>query len=149
MSEHHAAVEWSRRTAGFGLKDYNRDHQVRFKDGVYAVPGDTTPAFLGQGDGADPEALYAAAMASCHMLTFLALAARQGIVVDAYADAPTAFLERDTSGKTWVTRVVLKPRVTFAEPVAPETLARLHELAHRGCYLAQSVNTKITVVPQG
>jgi organic hydroperoxide reductase OsmC/OhrA len=149
MSEHRAAVEWRRETPGFEVREYNRAHTLRFKDGAYAVPGDTTPAFAGQGDGADPEALYAASMAACHMLTFLALAARQGIVVDAYADAPSAFLERDATGKTWVTRVVLKPRISFAGEVAPETLAQLHARAHRGCFLAQSVKTEITVEPQG
>jgi organic hydroperoxide reductase OsmC/OhrA len=148
MSEHRAAVEWTRTTPGFGLEEYNRAHTVRFKDGSLAVAGDTIPAYYGRGAGADPEELYAAAMAACHMLTFLAVAARRGIVVDAYADAPVAFLERDDTGKTWVTRVVLKPRVVFAGEVAPETLAQLHERAHRGCFLANSVKTEISVEPQ-
>jgi organic hydroperoxide reductase OsmC/OhrA len=148
MSEHRAAIEWARATPGFGLREYNRSHLVRFQDGAHAVAGDAIADYFGGGDGADPEALFAAALAACHMLTFLAVASRQGIVVDAYADAPSAFLEKDASGRTAVTRVVLKPRVTFAGEVTAARLAQLHELAHRGCFLTGSVKTEVTVEPQ-
>jgi organic hydroperoxide reductase OsmC/OhrA len=149
MSEHRAAVEWTRATAGFGYREFNRSHVVRFKDGEHAVPGDAIADFFGGGEGADPEALFAAAMAACHMLTFLAIAARQGVVVDAYSDEPTAFLEKDATGRMAVTRVALRPRVSFAVAVAPEKLAQLHDLAHRNCFLTNSVKTAVTVEPPG
>ena len=142
-------MEWTRASPGFGYREFNRSHVVRFKDGEYAVAGDAIADFFGGGDGADPEALFAASMAACHMLTFLAIASRQGIVVDAYADEPTAILEKDGAGRMAVTHVVLRPRVTFAGEVAAQKLAQLHDLAHRGCFLSNSVKSEITVEPPG
>ncbi len=149
MSEHCAAVEWTRASPGFGYREFNRSHIVRFNDGEHAVPGDAIADFFGGGEGADPEALFAAAMAACHMLTFLAVASRQGIVVDAYADEPVAVLEKGADGKMAVTRVVLKPRVAFAGEVAPAKLAQLHDLAHRNCFLTHSVKSEISIEPPG
>ncbi|HWF78904.1 MAG TPA: OsmC family protein [Caulobacteraceae bacterium] len=148
MSEHRATVEWTRKTPGFGYREFNRSHIVRFKDGEHAVAGDAIADFFGEGDGADPEAMFAAAMAACHMLTFLAVASNQGVVVDAYLDEPTAILEKDASGKTAVTSVVLRPKVTFAAAVSPEMLDKLHQRAHRGCFLTNSVKSEISIEPQ-
>jgi len=146
VSEHRAAVEWTRSTPGFGYDEFNRSHLVRF--GEHEAPGDTIADFFGRGEGADPEALFAASLAACHMLTFLAVASRQRIVVDSYADEPAAFLEKNAAGRLALARVVLKPRVRFAAEVAPAKLAQLHALAHRNCFVAHAVKAEVVIEPQ-
>jgi organic hydroperoxide reductase OsmC/OhrA len=147
VSEHRAAVAWRRTTSGFGYDDFNREHEVAFEDGV-AVAGDAAADYGGQGAGIDPEALFAASLAACHMLSFLAVAARMRIVVDAYADEAVATVAKDAEGRLAVTRVALRPRVTFAGEVAARKRAQLHELAHRNCFGANAVKAEIVIEPQ-
>jgi organic hydroperoxide reductase OsmC/OhrA len=145
MSEHPAKVSWSRGGREFTYDTYSRDHTWKFDGGV-ELAASAAPTYLGNPALVDPEEAYVAAVASCHMLTFLAIAARRRFVVDAYEDSATGFMEKNEAGKLAVTRVTLRPAVRFAEktPTAEE-LARLHELAHENCFIANSVRTQITV----
>jgi organic hydroperoxide reductase OsmC/OhrA len=81
------------------------------------------------------------------MLTFLAVAARKQFVVDSYHDDATGILEKNAEGKLAVTRVTLRPKITFSGEKKPtaEELKILHDQAHRGCFIANSVTTKVTV----
>ena len=145
MSEHHATVEWERGAAEFEYRSYSRDHTWTFEGGV-RVGASSSPEYLGSRNRVDPEKAYVAALASCHMLTFLAIAARKRLVVDRYEDAAVGFLERNADGKLAVTRVVLRPRVSFGgRPPSPEGLEKIHALAHKECFIANSVRTSVTV----
>jgi organic hydroperoxide reductase OsmC/OhrA len=147
VTEHRASVVWRRETPGFDYDGFDRRHQLAFQDGGAALAGDAAQDYGGRGEGADPEQLFAASLGACHMLAFLAVAARMRIVVDAYADAPVATVGKDAQGRLAVTRVVLKPRVTFAAQVAPEKLAQLHDLAHRNCFVSNAVTAPVIVEP--
>ncbi|MBV9541845.1 MAG: OsmC family protein, partial [Alphaproteobacteria bacterium] len=114
MSEHHGSVHWRRTSSDFTYDSYNRAHAVTFKDGAIVLPGSANPMFRGDADRVDPEETYVASLAACHMLTFLAICARKRLTVDRYEDDAVGFLEKDSSGKLWVARVVLRPRVSFA-----------------------------------
>jgi organic hydroperoxide reductase OsmC/OhrA len=150
VSEHRAEVSWRREGGAFDYDNFDRRHRIGFDDGRVVLAGDAAADYGGRGGaGADPEALFAASLAACHMLSFLAVAARMRIVVEAYADAPSAFVENDNEGRLAVTRVVLKPRVTFAGEVAPARLAQLHELAHRNCFVARAVKADVVIEPDG
>jgi organic hydroperoxide reductase OsmC/OhrA len=95
----------------------------------------------------DPEEALIAAASSCHMLWFLAIAAKRGHVVDSYIDDAVGFLGTQQSGKTGFTRITLHPNIEFArgrEPTQAE-LASMHEEAHRNCYIANSLNCDIEV----
>jgi organic hydroperoxide reductase OsmC/OhrA len=81
MSEHKATINWERNGADFGYKNYSRDHVWRFENGV-ETPASAAPAYLGNPQRVDPESAFVAALSSCHMLTFLALASNKGFVVD-------------------------------------------------------------------
>ncbi len=148
MSEHRVTVAWRRTSASFDYEAYNRDHSWSFDAGIQ-VRASAAPAYRGDLDCVDPEEAYVAALSSCHMLTFLAIASRKRLIVDAYEDNATGFLEKNANGKLAVTRVVLRPRVRFSGSSAPsrDELARLHEQAHQGCIIANSVLTTVTVEP--
>ena len=118
MSEHKASIVWARNGADFGYKNYPRDHVWRFPNGV-EVPGSAAPAYLGNPQRVDPEAAFVAALSSCHMLTFLALASNKGFVVDSYEDAAVGHLEKNAGGKLAITRVELHPKIVYSGAKQP------------------------------
>lgn len=146
MSEHRVDVVWRRESAGFGYDEYNRAHEWRF-EGEHVVLASAAPAFRGDPGRVDPEAAFAASLSSCHMLTFLALAARKRLVVDSYEDSATAYLEKGENGRLRVTRVVLRPRVVFGGDGAPgpAEIDRMHHRSHDECFIANSVTTEVVV----
>jgi len=148
MSEHKAAIIWARNGADFSYKTYSRDHVWRFDNGV-ETPASAAPAYLGNPQRVDPESAFVAAMSSCHMLTFLALASYKGFVVDNYDDNAVGFLEKNADGKLAVTRVELRPRILFSGDKQPTQadLDWLHEKAHKECFIANSVTTEVNVAP--
>jgi organic hydroperoxide reductase OsmC/OhrA len=145
MSTHRATVTWTRTTRDFTYEGYSRDHAVTLGSGEPARWSGAAD-FRGNGALSNPEDALVAALSSCHMLTFLAICARKGIVVDAYEDAAEGVLEKNGDGRLAVTRVVLRPRVTFGG-TAPDAAAldALHHSAHAGCFIASSVKTDVRV----
>ncbi|NUN67533.1 OsmC family protein [Pseudanabaena biceps] len=149
MTLHVAEIAWTRGDAAFLDHGYSRAHVWRF-DGGAEVPASSAPTSvappLSDPTAVDPEEALAAAVGSCHMLFFLALAAKAGFVIDAYADRPEALLERDDRGRMSVTRIILRPQIVWiGEAPGAETLAGLHEQAHRLCYIANSLRGEVVV----
>ncbi len=145
MTEHRATVHWKRQTAGFGLKEYNRNHTWKFVGG-HVVQASAAPKFQGDPALVDPEEAFVASLSSCHMLTFLALASRDGFVVDDYEDDAVGFMERNEQKRVAITRVRLSPKITWSgEAPSPEKLEELHENAHKHCFIANSVTTRVEV----
>ena len=146
MSEHKVTLEWKRESEGFSYETYNRDHVVIFEGGV-RVPASAAPAYRGNPAHVNPEEALVAALSSCHMLTFLAVAAKKQFVVDRYTDQAVGFLEKNQKGKLAITRVVLRPQIVFGGTPAPtpEQIAALHERAHSECFIANSVTTDVMV----
>jgi organic hydroperoxide reductase OsmC/OhrA len=146
MSEHKATVKWSRDGRDFTYKTYSRDH-VWIANGN-EIPASAAAAYLGSPDRVDPEAALVAALSSCHMLTFLALAANKGFVVESYEDDAVGHLDKNAAGKLAITRVELHPRIAYGgskQPTAAD-LDWLHDKAHRECFIANSVTTDVRVV---
>ena len=144
MSEHRAKVQWQR-SGEFRYETYSRAHTLQF-DGV-AAPGNAAPANIPSTvpprPGVDPEQAFVAALSSCHMLWFLHLACQKKWMVERYVDEAVGVLD-----KTWVSRVTLRPKVTFSgrQPSA-EDLRALHHAAHENCYIANSVKTEVLIEP--
>jgi len=147
MSEHRATVHWARNGEAFTYETYPRRHRWRFGGGV-ELEGSSAPEYLGDAKLPNPEEALVMALSSCHMLTFLAVAARRRLTVESYDDDAVGHMEKNVEGRIAVTRVELRPRVRFSG-AAPsrEELVKLHEQAHRGCFIANSVKTEVTVTP--
>src|SRR5215469_14577743 len=150
MSQHHAALRWERTSADFTYETYNRAHEVLFKSGAIVLPSSSAPEFRGDAERVDPEEAYVASLSSCHMLTFLAICARKRLIPDSYDDEASGWLEKSENGKLWMSRVVLRPRVRFADgtEVSETQLTALHHQAHADCFIANSVKTDVSVEPR-
>lgn len=146
MSEHVVDVSWSRGGREFTYQTYSRDHEWRFDGGV-TVPGSAAPAYLGSDTGAvDPEEAFVASLSSCHMLTFLAIAAKKRLVVDSYVDHAVGEMAKNEAGRLAITKVTLHPVITFAGETPDEAaLERMHHLSHEQCFIANSVTTEVVV----
>jgi len=150
MSRHVATVSWTRDGARFTDKRYNRGHLWRFDGGV-EVPGSSSPHSVplpySRADAVDPEEAFVASISSCHMLWFLSIAAQRGLTVDEYVDEAEGFLERDADGRMAVTRVNLRPRISWSGERVPTSgdITSIHDEAHHACFIANSVKTAIAI----
>ncbi len=150
MSTHTARVAWQRGDAAFTDNRYSRGHTWTF-DGGLVVPASSAPGAvpvpLSVPENVDPEEALVASASSCHMLWFLALAAKQGFVVDDYVDDAAGLLGKDAAGRLAITRISLRPRVAFAGARRPTEgeLAALHHEAHERCFIANSLRSEIVV----
>lgn len=112
--------------------------------------GSSAPQYHGNPELANPEEGLIAALSSCHMLTFLAIAALKRLKVDSYEDLASGELGKNDKDRMMISKVVLRPKVMFAggkEPDA-ETLASMHRKAHENCFVANSLATEVVVEPR-
>ncbi|MEJ7777390.1 MAG: OsmC family protein [Sphingomicrobium sp.] len=150
MSTYTATIRWSRKGAeGFAKGQFSRAHTWEFDGGV-TVPASPSPHIVPQPwsdlNAVDPEEAFVASLSSCHMLFFLDFARRAEFVVDGYVDEAEGALEKRGDGKTWMSRVTLRPRVTWGGEAPDEAaLADLHHKAHEACFIANSVTTEVRV----
>ncbi len=146
MSEHKATIKWQRESEDFSVKNYNRSHEWDFGDGN-TLKASAAPAYQGDADRVDPEQAFVAALSACHMLTFLFVASQKKYTVDRYEDHAVGVLGKNAEGKMVMTEVTLRPKVIFSGDNQPDAqaLEQLHEAAHKNCFLANSVTTRIQV----
>ena len=149
MSEHRAQIRWMRSSPQFTYETYNRAHELRFEKGL-VVPGSSAPEFRGEPGRLDPESAFVSALSACHMLSFLAIAARKRLSLESYEDDAVGYLEKGGSGKLSVTRVLLRPKLVWSDDaaVSRDDVLKMHALAHSECFIANSVKTEISVEPQ-
>jgi organic hydroperoxide reductase OsmC/OhrA len=154
MSEHKAAIRWALGGGEFLKGRYSREHTWSF-DGGLTVPASSSPAVvpppLSNPANVDPEEALVASISSCHMLTYVWLAYREGIEVESYEDAAVGRMTKNELGVPWMSTVVLNPKVRYRGAKLPsrEDEQRLHEGAHHDCFISQSVKSEITVRLEG
>lgn len=149
MSEYHVNVAWKRESADFTYDSYNRNHIWRIGERT-VIEASSAPEYRGDGERIDPEEALVAAASSCHMLSFLAIAARKRITVESYEDDAVGRMTKNDKGKLWVSHVTLRPRIRFADGVtmSREQLDAMHHLSHEECFIANSMKTEIAVEPR-
>lgn len=139
-------VNWQTTPAEEG--EFCRDHQIQFGSGQ-TIQASSAPEYKGNAQFINPEENLLAALSSCHMLTFLTIAHLKRLNVATYTDAATAELGKNEQGKVAVTKMVLNPKVVFAEgvEVSQETLEKIHEKAHANCFIANSIACEVQINP--
>lgn len=150
MSQHKATIKWAAPGPDFLKGRYTREHTWTF-DGGLTVPASSSPSVvpvpMSNPAHVDPEEAFVASLSSCHMLTYLFLASRKGFVVESYEDEAVGTITKNAEGVPWVSSVVLAPRITYAgeKRPTPQEEQTLHEGAHHGCFIANSVKTDVVV----
>ena len=148
MADHRATIVWKRTSADFTYENYNRDHVWRIPGGL-EVAASSAPAYRGTDERMDPEQALVAALSSCHMLTFLSIAARKRLVIDAYEDEASGVMTKNAKGKLFVSHCTLRPKITWGgTPPSAEEIEKMHHLSHEECFIANSVLTEISVEGQ-
>lgn len=150
MGEYKAVIKWKRTSPDFLRGKYSREHTWTF-DGGAAVPASASPHVVptpwSNPACVDPEEAFIASISSCHMLTFLYLAAKEGFQIDSYEDEAVGSMSKNEKGVPWVSSIVLNPKIVYSGDKIPTATEqdRLHHLAHEQCFIANSVKTEITV----
>lgn len=150
MSDHKATITWKRTSPDFLKGKYSREHSWTF-DGGLTIPASPSPSVVptpySNPANVDPEEAYVASISSCHMLTFLYLASKQGFIVDSYTDEAVGTMTKNEKGVSWVSLVTLHPQIIYSGEKLPTQAdeEHLHHLAHEQCFIANSVKTEITV----
>ena len=151
MSKYCATVNWVRGdNEDYTDNLYSRGHHWTF-DGGLTVPASSSPYVVplpySVEANVDPEEAFVASLSSCHMLFFLSIASNNKYVVDEYIDTAIGVMEKDSSGKISMTKVFLRPKVTFSDDIQPtfEEIERMHHQSHEQCFIANSVKTEVVI----
>lgn len=148
-SNHHtyrATLAWdgSDGSTGAGYTAYTRDHEGSVPPATAAFALSADPHFRGDPTRANPEQLLVLAASSCQMLSFLHVAASNGLdVLDYTDDAEGLMPAREQPMR--ITRITLRPRVLVAADSDVSRFAELTHEAHEGCFIANSLNTEVVV----
>jgi organic hydroperoxide reductase OsmC/OhrA len=145
LHRYRATCWWSGST-GVGYDAYDRHHRASAPPAAVDLDLSGDAAFGGDSDRLNPEALLVTAAASCQLLSFLAVAARARLDVVDYRDEADAVMPSDDRPMR-ITEIHLNPRITVRSPATSARVEHLCQVAHRECYIANSVRSTITVTP--
>lgn len=146
MSELAIEINWKRQEDQLVYGEYSRVHEVIYNE-TLTVLADTAPDYGGDVSHTNPEQTLAAALSSCHMMTFLALSAKSKWPVRSYQDRAVAYLGENEKGQTIVNRIDLHPKVVFDEgfEVSEAKMEKMQDRAHRYCFIANTLDSKVQV----
>ena len=146
-------VDWTgnRGTGTSHYKAYGREHTItaggRASVDQPSILGSSDQTFHGNADRWNPEELLLAALSQCHLLSYLHVAARNGVTVTGYTDAAIGTMEQVAGGGGHFTGVTLRPRVTISDPEQVAFAQTLHAEAAGECFIAASVNFPVRHEP--
>ncbi|HMB89811.1 MAG TPA: OsmC family protein [Rhodothermales bacterium] len=144
IHEYLAQVTWEG-NLGQGTSNYtsySRSYRVHIA-GKPDLAGTADPMFRGEPDKHNPEDLFLTALATCHMLSYLALCARKGIQVIGYEDEARGVLALEPRGGGRFEEVTLRPVVTIADAEHVALAEQLHDTAHDLCFIANSCSAPV------
>ena len=132
-------------------KKYSRVHTWVFDCGIELQASSSphvVPLPFSDENAVDPEEAFVASVSSCHMLSFLPIAADNNFIVESYEDNAEGVLTKNKEGILSMTKITLRPKILFSGDNIPtrEQLDELHHQAHEDCFIANSVKTKISIV---
>jgi organic hydroperoxide reductase OsmC/OhrA len=130
-----------------GYEAYDRSHEASAPPAEARLTLSSDPAFRGDSALLDPEQLLVMAASSCQLLSFLAVAARARIDVVDYQDNAEGEMPEDDQPMR-ITRITLRPRITVRGDVSDERIRHLVDVAHRGCFITNSLKTDVIVEPR-
>ena len=147
MSELSINLKWDLLDQDFSPGSYSVDHIITVNNDL-SLPGSSAPDYGGNENNLNPEQGLAAVMSSCHMMTFLALAAKIKWPVINYSDKAIAFLGKNSKGKMSVTKIELNPKITFKDnvEVSHDEMKKMQDRSHRYCFIANTLSEEVKII---
>ena len=124
-----------------------RDHTISFGSGQ-VVKGSAAAVYLGCAAKINPEESLLAAISACHMMSVLTIAEKKRLTIVRYSDNPTATLGKNNQNKLAITQIILRPKLVFSDGnvLDKSGLEKLHLVAHNNCFIANSLNSEVSVL---
>mgnify|MGYP006112755647 CR=1 FL=1 len=146
MSDLSIDLKWDLSGAEFSPGLYSVDHSITINNKL-SLPGSSAPEYGGNRNNLNPEQSLAAAMSSCHMMTFLALAAKMKWPVLNYSDQTVAFLGKNSKGKMSIKKIELNPKITFKDnfKISKDEMIKMQDRSHRYCFIANTLSEEVEV----
>ena len=142
MHEFPVRLKWEGSTAA---ADYTRN-AIAGAPGKHVIQASSAGGYGGDPARWNPEDLFGAALANCHMLTFLALAKKAGVDVRSYEEDATVTLDT-VDHVTRITKVRLAPKITISASSDPDKTRVMFEKAHKYCFVANSTTAEVVMEP--
>ena len=146
MSKISIDLSWKLGDGRMTPENYSNEHEIAFTPNIKII-GDSAPDWKGNKLNINPEQTLAASLSSCHMMTFLALAAKMKWPVLSYNDNAIATLGKNSKGQMSVTSLELNPKITFSDNFRVDTteMKKIQDRAHRYCFIANSLSEEVKV----
>ena len=146
MSEISIDLTWNLNNGEMLPGKYSNEHEIVFTPN-FKIKGDSAPDWRGNELNTNPEQTLAASLSSCHMMTFLALAAKMKWPVKTYKDTAIATLGKNLKGLMSVIEIELNPKVEFSNgfTVEDSKMREVQDRAHRYCFISNSLSNEVKV----
>ena len=140
-------LNWTLGNGELNYGKYNTDHKIKINDEIL-LNASSAAEYGGSPNNLNPEQALAAAISSCHMMTFLALAAKMKWPVITYEDKAVAYLGKNSKSNMSVNKIELNPKITFQNnfSVSDEEMAKMQDRSHRYCFIANSLSEDVEIV---
>ena len=146
MSELSINIEWNLQEESLKPETFSKNHKIYINDSIFNAG--SAPEYGGKENEINPEQSLAASISSCHMMTFLALAAKMRWPVKSYKDKASAFLGKNSKGKMCVNKIELNPTILFEGDfsVSSEEMDKMQDRSHRYCFVANSLSDEVEII---
>ena len=145
MSELSISLEWNLQEDELKPESFSKNHKIEINNNQFNAG--SAPGYGGKENELNPEQSLAASISSCHMMTFLALAAKMRWPVKSYRDKAYAFLGKNSKGKMCVNKIELNPIIEFDNrfSVSKEEMNKMQDRSHRYCFIANSLSEEVEI----
>ncbi len=146
MSELSISLEWKLQEEVLKTESFSKNHKIEINENIFNAG--SAPEYGGKENEINPEQSLAASVSSCHMMTFLALAAKMRWPVKSYKDKAYAFLGKNSKGKMCVNKIELNPNIIFEGDfsVSTEEMDKMQDRSHRYCFVANSLSEEVEII---
>ena len=112
-----------------------------------SIDAGSSPDYGGSETNINPEQKLAAAVSSCFMMTFLALAAKMKWPVINYKDKAISYLGKNAEGRMYVNKIELNPAIIFEDNfnISDEEMKKMKERSHKYCFIANSLSKDVEI----
>ena len=147
MSNLTIKLNWQLGSDELAYGKYKTDHKIKINDEI-TLNGGSAPDYGGSQNNLNPEQALAAAISSCHMMTFLAFAAKLKWPVLSYSDKANAFLGKNSDQKMFVNKIELNPVIEFENnfTVSDQEMEKMMDRSHRYCFIANSLSKEVEII---